>query len=143
MDERDFGAKIKARREEVGISQQDIANALNLDQGKISQIERGLRRVEVIHELPTIAKLLKVPVSWFYSEHGLLEEKPPFYVWLGQYFSDTELSNVDLERMEQYFESLLLCYAKTHFNQAKQQQSGKAKTNVYRDRPRKVQIVDI
>lgn len=37
-----FGARVKARRQALGLSQDDLGNSLGLDQGRISMLERAV-----------------------------------------------------------------------------------------------------
>lgn len=117
MDEHQFGAKIKARREDLGISQREVANALNIDQGKVSLIEKGLRRVDVVKELPKLAKLLKVSVSWFFENTDAPKEASPVEAFVKQHFPDVEFSDFEMRRMGQFLEpvlaSMLENYVKT------------------------------
>lgn len=61
------GQRIKTRREQLGLSQNELAIALNLDQGKVSLIEKGGRKIDCIYELKTICDLLKVSTDWLLS----------------------------------------------------------------------------
>jgi transcriptional regulator with XRE-family HTH domain len=60
-----LGDRIKKRREMLGLSQNDLAIELRIPQGKICQIEKGIRRVELLIELPALAKALDRPLEWF------------------------------------------------------------------------------
>jgi transcriptional regulator with XRE-family HTH domain len=114
MNEQEFGARIKARREEIGLSQKDIAFALKLDQGKVSLIEKGMRRVDVVKELPLLAKLLKVPISWFYGNDVIPEDQDPMRLLIKQLFPDVEFEEFEIRRMGQFLELSLQSYVKTN-----------------------------
>lgn len=68
MDLITFGQRIRQRREELGLSQNEVAMALRLPQGKVSMIEKGTRRIDVINELPALAEVLNVSMNWFYGK---------------------------------------------------------------------------
>lgn len=72
MNSIEFGLKVKRRREEINLTQADLAIAMGLDQGKISLIERGLRKVDCLSELPVLSIALRCPLSYFYTNQ---EEK--------------------------------------------------------------------
>src|SRR5690349_21397329 len=98
MDEREFGLKIKARREELGLSQKDLANALELDQGKVSLIERGGRKIDGVNEIPVLAKVLKKPISWFYEDDQEIEKKEDALKGLlKEYLPDLEFSDFEVK----------------------------------------------
>jgi transcriptional regulator with XRE-family HTH domain len=113
MNEHEFGARIKARREELGISQKDVAFALDIDQGKVSLLEKGLRRVDVVKELPALAKLLRVPISWFYGDDAIPENQDPMRMLIKQLFPDVEFEEFEIRRMGQFLEPVLQTYVKT------------------------------
>lgn len=113
MNERDFGLKIKARREELGLSQQDLAVLMGLDQGKISLIERGARKVDSVTELPILAKALKCSLSWFYRDEELINNSDdPMQLIMNQYFPGIEFSEFEIHRMQQFLEPIIQNYAK-------------------------------
>lgn len=66
------GGRIKERREEMGISQSQLAarmetNGITLNQKAISRIETG-DRVIADYELATFAKVLSLPMEAFFDE---------------------------------------------------------------------------
>lgn len=71
MDYRELGQRIKDRREELNISQSDIVSALGIDQGKVSLIEAGKRKIQ-FDEVKPLAEALLVPVRWFFYEDNSL-----------------------------------------------------------------------
>jgi transcriptional regulator with XRE-family HTH domain len=113
MDEYQFGAKIKSRREELGLSQNDLGMELKIDQGKVSLIEKGQRRVDVVKELPILAKLLKVPVGWFFEETEAPKKETPIESLMRQYFPDVKFSEFEVKRIGQFLEPVLESYIKT------------------------------
>jgi transcriptional regulator with XRE-family HTH domain len=113
MNEQDFGAKIKDRREEIGLSQNDLAQALGIDQGKVSLIEKGLRRVDVVKELPILAKTLKIPVSWFFEATNAPKDETPVEALMRQYFPDVSFTDLEMKRINQFLEPVLQSYVNT------------------------------
>ena len=112
MNEQQLGANIKARREELGLSQNDLAASLGMDQGKVSLIERGGRKVDMVKELPMLAKVLKKPLLWFFEEANTLTESDPVRTLLKQYFPDIEFSVFETRRIAQFLEPVLESYIK-------------------------------
>ena len=64
------GSRIRMRRRVIGVSQEDLANALQLTFQQVQKYERGTNRVSA-SKLFTIAGTLQAPVSYFFE--GLLE----------------------------------------------------------------------
>lgn len=67
-----LGDRIRFARERVGISQDELAVRLGRDQRTISQYENGKRKV-LITDLPVLARILRVPVSFFFEGEDVLE----------------------------------------------------------------------
>lgn len=63
----DIGARLKKAREYLGLSQQEVATALNLPRTAVSMMESGQRGVESL-ELKALAKLYQRPVAYFTGE---------------------------------------------------------------------------
>jgi transcriptional regulator with XRE-family HTH domain len=61
-----LGQRIKVRRAELGMSQQELATALGLSFQQVQKYETGKNRVTA-HRLQTIAKTLRMPVNFFYG----------------------------------------------------------------------------
>lgn len=72
MNAYEFGQRIKARRLELRLGQKDLGNALGLDQGKISLLEKGARRVDVATELPLLCTALNWAIPEFLCEEAYL-----------------------------------------------------------------------
>jgi transcriptional regulator with XRE-family HTH domain len=67
-DERaDIAARLKEAREYLGLSQQEVADALSVPRTAVSMIESGQRRVDSL-ELKTLAKLYQRPMTFFTGE---------------------------------------------------------------------------
>lgn len=56
--------KLRAAREETGLSQRDVAQALGVGQSLVSGLENGQRRLDVV-ELKALAVLYDKPPAWF------------------------------------------------------------------------------
>lgn len=65
--------RIRERRVQLGLSQQQLAEALGVSYQQAHKYESGLNRVSV-GRLYTIAKVLEVPISWLFE--GLTNQKP-------------------------------------------------------------------
>jgi transcriptional regulator with XRE-family HTH domain len=82
----DVGPKVSSRREELGLSQEDLADLTGLHRTAISLLERGERAPRLV-TLFVIAGALKVPpgnlISGIYwervegDEDGTFTDKPP------------------------------------------------------------------
>ena len=66
----DMAVRLKQAREYLGLSQQEVSDAVNLPRSAISLIESGQRKVDSV-ELTAFAKLYQRPVTHFTGE-----EKP-------------------------------------------------------------------
>jgi transcriptional regulator with XRE-family HTH domain len=113
MDEYQFGAKIRIRREELGLSQNELGMALKIDQGKVSLMEKGQRRLDVVKELPILAKLLKVPVGWFFEETEAPKKESPIEALVKQYFPDVQFTDFEMKRISQFLEPVVESYIKS------------------------------
>jgi len=116
MEWHDFGATVRKRREELGISQQDIAIALGLDQAKVSLIERGARRVDVVKELPALARVLRLPISRLCEDATTTESMPiddPMDALLKVYLPDVHFEDFEKRKLAKFLESFLKTYANT------------------------------
>lgn len=69
-DERiQLALRLKEAREYLGLSQQEVATALNVPRSAISLIETNQRRVDSV-ELKSLAKLYQRPVGFFTGEES-------------------------------------------------------------------------
>lgn len=62
-----IAARLKESREYLGLSQQEVADALSLPRTAVSLIENGQRRVDSL-ELKALAKLYQRPMGFFTGE---------------------------------------------------------------------------
>ena len=115
MEWHDFGTIVqKARR--AWHLQQEIGVALGIDQAKVSLIERGARRVDVIKELPALAKVLRLPISRLCElsdSTGEVESDNPVSALLKVYLPDVEFEDFEKRKLGKFLESFLKTYANT------------------------------
>ncbi len=70
IDERtQLALRLKEVREYLGLSQQEVAEALNVPRSAVSLLESGQRRVDSV-ELKTLAKMYQRPVGFFTGEEA-------------------------------------------------------------------------
>ena len=62
----EFGLRICQRREQVGVTQMELARRLGVSPGQIKSYETGGTSVRA-STLEAIARVLEVPVSYFYA----------------------------------------------------------------------------
>jgi transcriptional regulator with XRE-family HTH domain len=67
LEYRRFLVRLRAAREEAGLTQVDVATKLGVEQSWISKVERGVRRLDVV-ELSKFAKLYRKPARYFLPE---------------------------------------------------------------------------
>lgn len=67
--DRHVGARIRERRLMLGMSQQQLAEAIGVTYQQAHKYERGLNRISA-GRLYGIAQVLGVPVSWFFDGIG-------------------------------------------------------------------------
>ncbi|MGD0585849.1 MAG: helix-turn-helix transcriptional regulator [Oryzomonas sp.] len=59
----DIATRLRAAREQAGLSQGQVAKIMNLQRPTITEIEAGRRKVSA-EELPRLADIYNVSVSW-------------------------------------------------------------------------------
>ncbi len=64
---RRLGERLKATREYLGMSQQYVSQNTGIARSAVSDIERGMRRVDSL-ELKKIARLYSLPTTYFLDE---------------------------------------------------------------------------
>jgi len=74
--DRHVGARIRERRLLLGMSQQQLAEAIGVTYQQAHKYERGLNRISA-GRLYGIAQVLGVPVSWFFDGIGTSGEAEP------------------------------------------------------------------
>ena len=77
---REIGEKVRKRRQEVGISQERLAEILNVSYQQVQRYENGTNRLNV-ENLQLIARALSVPVANFFQGDypQAAAETPPEY----------------------------------------------------------------
>jgi len=65
-----FGLAIKQRRQELGISQEELSFQAGLHRTYISDIERGSRNPS-LENIEKLAKALKISVSALFANYGI------------------------------------------------------------------------
>ena len=78
------GKRLKSRRLMLGLSQNDLGEAVNVSIQQIQKYERATNRISS-RKLYNLAKFLRVPVSYFFANDleplttpGFAEEQTPF-----------------------------------------------------------------
>lgn len=69
-----FGLVIRQRRNELGISQEKLAERANLHRTYISEIERGIRNPS-LENISNLAKALDISVSSLFASYGFEEQE--------------------------------------------------------------------
>ncbi len=67
VDQRELGQRIRRAREQIGMSQETLAEQTERDQKAVSEYENGKRKLPAI-ALPTYARILGVPIAYFFDE---------------------------------------------------------------------------
>jgi transcriptional regulator with XRE-family HTH domain len=65
-----FGFAIKQRRQEIGISQEVLAERAGLHRTYIGDIERGVRNLS-LENIEKLAKALQLPISDLFAKYGV------------------------------------------------------------------------
>lgn len=73
----DFGYLFRAVRRHVGLTQQELGNVLELDQDRISRIERGERRLRDISIIARVASRLGIPPGLLGFDPGTVSVEWP------------------------------------------------------------------
>ncbi|MCC6345932.1 MAG: helix-turn-helix transcriptional regulator [Nitrospirales bacterium] len=76
---KEIGELVKKRRKELGISQERLAEMLNVTYQQVQRYENGKNRLNVEH-IQIIADALSVPITYFFKfdEKQGAEKKVPF-----------------------------------------------------------------
>ncbi|WP_046469408.1 helix-turn-helix domain-containing protein [Allosalinactinospora lopnorensis] len=75
-----LGRKIAQHRKRRGLSQREFANLVGRSEAWVSQVERGVRKIDRMSVLETLAEVLEVPVSDLAAEAPIVAsaaEEPP------------------------------------------------------------------
>ncbi len=77
---REIGEKIKRRRKELRISQEELAERIGVTYQQVQRYENGMNRLNV-ENIQIIANTLNVPVSYFFEDvrkDVVAEESTPY-----------------------------------------------------------------
>jgi transcriptional regulator with XRE-family HTH domain len=85
------GARLRQRRRHLGLSQEKLAQALNLTFQQVQKYERGSNRISA-SKLFSAARFLNVPVAWFFED---LEEGSGYDDSTGEAQAQAFLSSVE------------------------------------------------
>lgn len=76
----EIGAALKQRRRELGISQEKLAEILNVSYQQVQRYESGVNKLNV-ENIQLIAETLSVPITFFFSsdyEQTVAEPQSPY-----------------------------------------------------------------
>ncbi|GGJ92346.1 transcriptional regulator [Pilimelia anulata] len=74
---RAFGRRVAFHRERRGLSQRDLAAAVNRSENWLSQVERGVRRVDRLTVVRALAQALDVPLSELAADTAIGADATP------------------------------------------------------------------
>lgn len=119
-----LGEKLKQAREEAGLEQKVVASALNLDQGKISLIEKGMRKIDAEKELPKFARLFNKPVGWFFEDiKEIPQDKSLLDGFLSAYYQDICFSAFQKKKLEKIIKKSLDIYVEEIIDEEKEKKA--------------------
>jgi transcriptional regulator with XRE-family HTH domain len=87
------GARILARRRQLGMSQSELAVKLDLSFQQIQKYERGTNRVSA-STLHRIAHILDAPLSWFFESLQIATESGPAATPFDQFLTMADAADV-------------------------------------------------
>lgn len=67
LDSEQLGQRIRIRREQLGLSQEELGELVEKDQKAISQYEKGTRRVLAV-DIQNLSRALQVSILYFFEE---------------------------------------------------------------------------
>lgn len=78
---REIGEAIRGRRRELGLSQEYLAEILDVSYQQVQRYESGRNKLDV-ERLQILAQALQVPIGYFFgaTEAGIIAEKPGSYL---------------------------------------------------------------
>jgi transcriptional regulator with XRE-family HTH domain len=98
-----MGERLREARKYLGLKQDEVAQYLKIHRTALSEIESGIRRVEVL-ELNRLAKLYRQPASYFTGEDETASSYPVDVVHLARHAA--ELSRKDRDELGRFAEYL-------------------------------------
>lgn len=103
---KEIGYRLNAFRKSMGISQKELAQLVNANQGNVSNVINGLRDMPKIWTYKLREKYARLNEEWIYTGEGdmLKSENKQEYKYLifedpAQYLPSKDLSRKELERM--------------------------------------------
>jgi transcriptional regulator with XRE-family HTH domain len=102
-ERRHLGARLRDARKYLGLSQEEVAEYLNVPRTALVDIESGQRRVEAI-ELTRLAKLYRQPIGYFTGEDAATAGFPASVMFLAK--QAAELSDQDKAELSRFVEYL-------------------------------------
>ena len=97
------GSQIRTRRILLGLSQEKLADGLDITFQQVQKYERGSDRVSA-SRLYYIAQLLNVPVAWFFEDLDGSSEKQPLSIGAG--LPDNVTSRKETLKLLRYYYAL-------------------------------------
>jgi transcriptional regulator with XRE-family HTH domain len=73
LDQVELGKRIRQAREQIGMTQEALAEALHRDQKAVSEYEAGKRKVPAT-DIPNFALILGVPFAYFFESEVHMDE---------------------------------------------------------------------
>jgi transcriptional regulator with XRE-family HTH domain len=104
-EQKQLGLKIREAREFLGLSQEFLADALNIPRPSISAVETGKRKVSGI-EIKQLSRILKQPVAYFLGEIDLSFEEPSHPTLRSLFRATKALSESDKEQVLRFAQFL-------------------------------------
>lgn len=102
IDYASMGARLREAREFLGLSQEAVAEALNIPRASISTMEGGRRKVSSL-ELRDLARLYHRPIEWFYNEPSV---EPPDETVQALFRATRNLNQEDKDQVLRFAEFL-------------------------------------
>lgn len=103
IDRRALATRLKEAREYLELSQDEVAQVLNVQRSAISLIEAGQRKVDAI-ELQKLAELYQRPIGYFTGEEGAPAPIPESVQHLAR--AAAKLTDRDREELTRFAEFL-------------------------------------
>jgi len=69
-----FGRAVRKRRQELGLSQEELADRASIHRTYVGDVERGERNI-ALQNIEKLAKALDVPISTLFKDYGAENDK--------------------------------------------------------------------
>jgi transcriptional regulator with XRE-family HTH domain len=108
-----IGSNLQAFRQRIGLTQDQIAEFLNVDRSLISHYEKGSREVTYVH-LKNLSHLFNVEVEDFVEENRAFQELNYAFAFRSEGLDSTDLKSIaEFQRVvKNYIEMDTLCHEK-------------------------------